>query len=210
MRPILDRLHGLRRRLLIHRRGIAALCAGLAVLLLVQVFRPPAPETVPVWVVTRDVPVGEALVRDDLRRARWPTGVGVRGVDGVDGLVGRTVIVPLERGQPLSERQVLGAPALVGYPGRTAVAIRLPDPDVVDLLDPGEVIDLWITGAKADAQARAAVEGAVVVAVPEADEGPLGAASGQGRLVVLAVEDDEVAVVAAAATSGFLSVAWRR
>lgn len=213
MRALLPLLARLRRRLLLHRRGLAALGAGLAALVLVPLLRPSPPPTVEVWVATHDVAAGEALEADDLRTVRWPAALAppsaVSTRSGRDRLIGRTTVMPVQRGQPVTARSVLANAALAGHPGRDAVAVRVPDPDVVDLLVPGDAIDLWVTDVHGDGGARKVVTGARVLAVPPPREGVLGSEA-NGRVVVLAVDRESVADVTAAVSGGFLNVVWSR
>lgn len=212
MRPLLRLFSDLRRQILIHRRGLAALCAAGAVLVTLQTLRPAAPITVELWTAARDVPAGTRLTRDDLGRTAYPPDLAPgEAVPDLDRLVGRTLVVPLERGQPVSARHLLGRNALVGYPGRAAIAVRLPDADVATLLRPGDRVDLWSTDARNPGPAALVVDDAAVLAASEPESGGLtSAGAASGALVLLAVPNDEIATVAAATATGFLSVAWNR
>ena len=184
MHALLTVLVRIRRRVLLHRRALAALCAGLAALVTVSLLRPSPPPTVPVWVAARDVAAGEALEPDDLRSVRWPAALAPASAlssrDDRDRLVGRTAVVPVQRGQPVTVRSVLGDSALTGHPGRDVIAVRVHDTDVAGLLVPGDEIDLWVTDPRAGGGARQVVTGARVVAVPPVQEGVL-ASAGNGR-----------------------------
>lgn len=176
----------------------------------VPTLRPEAPATVPVWVAARDLSPGAVLARDDVRRAAWPRGLDPPARVEVADLIGRTVVTPMLRGLPLTAASVLGRDGLAGHPGRAAVAVRLPDPDVAELLAPGDAIDLWVGETGDSGQPHRVVADARVLAVPEPEDGPLDTSAGDGRVVVLAVDEEVVGEVATAATRGFLSVAWSR
>ena len=153
--------------------------------------------------------VGSQLARDDLHLIRVAATLAPRPrVRDPAGLLGRTVITPLQRGQPLSRSALLDEHTSTGYPGRSVMAVRLAL-DVARLLHPGDRVDLWATGEHADA--NAVTEDAVVVAVPAAE--PQSGFSGTpsaGLLVVLAVPVGDVGDLASASASGFLTVAWNR
>ncbi len=203
-------LREFRRRLLIHRRGIAALCAAAAVLLSLRALQDPGVPTVPVWTVARDVPAGTRLTSADLRRASFPTAaVPASAVKDPSLLLGRTVAQPLERGQTLSARQVLGSTVLDGHPGRVAIAVRIPDAGVAALLHTGDRVDLWATDPRSNGPAELAVTDAVVLSTGQRSEANSGA-NATGALVVLAVVPAAVPELAAATSTGFLSVAWNR
>ena len=57
------RLGRLRRRVLLHRRLLAALCVGAAVLAGLQAAAPPPPATVAVWTAARDLPERQPCCR---------------------------------------------------------------------------------------------------------------------------------------------------
>lgn len=201
--PLLDRA---RRRLLIHRRGLGAVLVAAAVWAGLRSLGPPGPETVPVWTAAADLPAGSVLERDDLRRTAYPLD-GVPGgvVGSPDEAVGRTVLAPVPAGLPITESQLLGPRALDGYPGRSAMAVRI-DPSAAALLRPGDRIGL-VAGDPQGGPAEPVAAEALVMTVPDAPaDGPT--AVGSGRLVVLAVRPTETAAVAAAAVSRFLTIVW--
>jgi len=57
-------------------------------------------------------------------------------------VLGRTLATPLGTGEPLTPAHLTGRERLVGYPGRVAVAVRIPDADVAALLTPGQRVAL--------------------------------------------------------------------
>jgi Flp pilus assembly protein CpaB len=203
-------LDDLRRRLLVHRRLVGAALAALATWLVVQSATAPPPETVPVWTAARDLGSGTVLTRDDLSRTGFaPGSVPAAAVTSADAVLGRTLATPLGRGEPLTPAHLTGADALAGHPGRSAVAVRIPDADVVALLTPGQRVALVATDPQGGRPPERLVEDAAVLAVPQASDGAAGGAL-LGRLVVFAVPADLADEVAAAATSRYLAVVWNR
>lgn len=212
--PLLAPLRDLRRRVLLHRRGLAALCATAAVLICLHAVRPPAPATVPVWVAAHDLDAGRALVASDLRRASYSPGtVPGSAVHDPGRLLGHALILPVAAGQPLAADQVLGSAALAAFPGRAAVAVRIADRDAARLMRPGDRIDLWATDPRAGGPARLLVAGAITLdQAAQGDNGVAGAGAGTaaGALVVLAVPRADVPAVAAATNIDYLTVVWNR
>ncbi|RNL62406.1 pilus assembly protein CpaB [Nocardioides marmoriginsengisoli] len=208
---VVARIH---RSLLIHRRGLAALCLGLSCWLVLGEVRAGPARTVEVWTAAHDLPGGAALTADDLRRTKFlaetaPPAAALRA----EQLVGRTLAAPLARGDVLTRADLVGSRRLDGYPGRSAVGLRIPDADAAALLRPDDHVDL----VASDPQQRGAgsrdpetlVRDAIVLAVPRAASGP-GAGDHPGRLVVFAVPSDDAAHVAATGATLFLTPIWNR
>jgi Flp pilus assembly protein CpaB len=209
MKP-LRLLDDLRRRVLIHRRLLGALCAGLAAWLVVQAATAPPPTTVPVWTAARDLPTGTVLTTHDLRRTPFaPGSAPAAAVRSVGDVLGRTLATPLGAREPVTPAHLVGAERLAGYPGREAVAVRLPDSGVVSLLTPGQSVALVATDPQGGRPPERIAEGAVVLAVPKQsrDTAP---STLTGRLVVFAVPATEADDLAAAGTTRYLTVVWSR
>jgi Flp pilus assembly protein CpaB len=203
-------LDDLRRRILVHRRLLGALLAGLATWLVVQAATAPPPGTVPVWTARHDLPSGTVLTRADLSRTDFaPGSVPAAAVGSPGAVLGRTLATPLGRGEPITPSHLTGSESLAGYPGRSAVAVRVPDAEVVALLTPGQQVTLVATDPQGGGAPQRVVDDAAVLAVPRVAEGTGGGAL-SGRLVVFAVPADRADDVAAAATSRYLTVVWNR
>jgi Flp pilus assembly protein CpaB len=208
MKP-LHALDDVRRRILVHRRLLGSVLVAVAVWLVVQATAAPPPATEPVWTADRDLSSGTVLTRDDLNRTGYaPGSVPAAAVRSVSALVGRTLATPLGRGEPVTAAHLAGAERLAGYPGRAAVAVRIPDPEVVALLTPGQRVTLVATDPQGAVPPERVVEDAAVLVVPRAS----GDASGTlgGRLVVFAVAEDRADDLASAGTTRYLSVVWSR
>lgn len=203
---VLDRV---RRRVLIHRRGLVALAAAVLAWTVVTALRPPAPPQDTVWAARRDLAAGTTLTRDDLARTDVPAGATPTSAHGLRALLGRTLAAPLAEGEIATATQVVGTSRLAGYPGRSAVPVRIPDADTVGLLRVGDRIDLVGSDPAGDRPATRIAEDAVVLALPRSAAGANASPTG-GRLVVLAVPDAETVEMADAASSLFLTVIWNR
>ena len=187
---VLRLVRRLRRRVLLHRRLLAALCAGAAVLVGLQAAAPPPPETVTVWTAARDLAGGDVLGADDLTatrlRARRPCPTA-RSADPA-AVVGRTLAAPLTRGEPLTRVSTLARGLLRGYPGTTAVPLRITDAAIVDLLRVGDRISLVVADPDGRRTPSRLVDDVPVIAIPKVHES---LSSGTpGRLVVAAIPSD--------------------
>ena len=199
-----------RRLLLSHRRLLAALLTALAVLAALRAVAPAAPATVALTVAARDLPAGTPLARDDLTTVSVPARLVPDGA--ADDPTGETLAAALRRGEPVTDARLVG-PALAAGPGQVAVPIRLPDPGMAGLLDPGDRIDLLAIDPSADGPegAERVAAGALVLAVPGMDQGGNAVTSGlSGRLVVVGVAEDLVDEVTNAAVRSFLTFAFAR
>ena len=203
-------LDDLRRRILVHRRLLGGLFAALAVWLVLQSATAPPPATEPVWTAAHDLASGTVLTRADLARTGFaPGSVPAAAVPSLDAIVGRTLATPLGAGEPITPAHLAGSERLAGYPGRSAVAIRIPDSDVVGLLTPGQRVALVASDPQGGLPPERVAGDAAVLAVPEPDTDSA-AATLTGRLVVVAVPRDEADEVVAAGTTRYLSVVWDR
>lgn len=205
--PSLTRLPGdLRRRVLVHRRALAALLAGLAVLAALRAVQQPPPATVEVWAASRDLAAGSELVPADLTRVSLLPGTVPDGaVTDPRPPVGRILAAPLRRGTPVTDLSVVDRPLTAAWPGRVATPVRLSDPAVVDLLRVGDVVDLVAADPQGETPAHVLAAEVAVVAIPRRAP-PAGDVGLPGRLVLLAVPEAEAAAVAAAGISGYLTV----
>lgn len=199
---------GVRRRVLLHRRLLAALCAGGAVLVAVQAASPPAPPTERVWVAGRALPGGALLAADAVEARDVPPDLVPDDavVDPAD-VVGRPLAAPVSRGEALTRQRVVGPGLSAAYPGTAAVPVRFADAAVVDLLRPGDRVDVVAAPDDGSAPPALLVADVAVAAVPE----PLEAVAqpgAPGRLVVLAVPRSEAAAVASATTTAVLIPVW--
>ena len=209
MRSVLRPLVRLRRRVLLHRRPLAALTAGAAVLAALQATSPPPPRTVPVWAAQRDLPSGSVLGPGDLVEVRLPpTTVPDDSIDAPGEAVGRTLAAPMSRGEVVTSRRTVGPGLLEGYPGTTAVPLRITDAAVATMLRVGDRVSLVAADPDGRASPRLLVEDVPVVALPRPEDGALSGTP--GRLVVAAVPSSAAEEVAARAATSVLIPVWSR
>jgi Flp pilus assembly protein CpaB len=201
-------LDDLRRRVLVHRRLLGALCAAVATWLVVQAATAPPPATVPVLTAARDLATGTVLTGHDVRRTGFAPGtIPAAGLTSADDVLGRTLATPLGAGEPVTLAHLAGTERLAAYPGREAVAVRIPDAGVVALLTPGQRVSLVATDPQGGRPPERVAPDAVVLAVPKASR-DVGPTTLTGRLVVFAVPASEADDLAAAGTTLYLTVVW--
>lgn len=189
--------------MLVRRRSIAALLAAVAVAAGLHAATATPPPLVQVAVATHDLPSGVVLERDDVRLTGFAPGSVPTGAIGDDEISGRTLAAPLRAGEPVTDVRLVGPRLTDGYPGLTAVPVRLPDAGMAALLRVGDRIDLVAAGAEGgDATVLAA--DVPVLALPDVpdEQGTTGLA---GRLVVIGAASSDVTRIADAAVRAFIT-----
>ena len=171
---------------------------------------------------SRDLPAGTVLESATLETVRLPAEAIPPGAhEQLDALVGRRLATPLLRGSPVTDVSLAGAGLLAGAPpGSVAVPLRPADPSVLDLLGPGQLVNVvagadgaWSpTSGQTAADGSTAVDGsrAVVLAasVPVlwvSGSDPAGGWPGNGGgegLVVVAADQENASRLTAASGSG--------
>jgi Flp pilus assembly protein CpaB len=156
-------------------------------------------------VATRDLASGVELTADDVRvEKRTATTVPDGSQSEVSAVVGATLAGPARRGEVLTDVRVLG-PRLaesVAGPDARIVPLPLADGALLDLVRPGDVVDVLAAGADAgtpagaDARPQLVATAAVVVLVSEK---PKGTGNGSRRIVLVALPAHTANEVAAAA-----------
>jgi Flp pilus assembly protein CpaB len=166
------------------------IAAGLLVLLAAVIALKPDPdrEQADVVVAVRDLSPGATLSADDVALRRQPAVTVPDGAaTAVDAVVGATLAGPSRRGEVLTDARVLGSrlAGLSAGPGARAVPLHLADAAVLDLIRPGDVVDvLGAPSAETDARPRVVASDAVVVLVSAASSAP---GAGNERVVLVAL-----------------------
>ncbi|ROR90006.1 SAF domain-containing protein [Nocardioides aurantiacus] len=198
-----------RRRVLLHRRGLSALCAGLAVLVALGAASPSAAPTVQAWTAASDLPGGSVLRPGSVvAREVPPDALPDDAVTDPRQVVGRVLAAPVTRGETLTRLRVVQGRLLRGYPGRTAVPLRVADGTAVSLLRVGDRVSFVLADPDGRAAPELLVDDVPVVALPA---GGASASEGAppGRLVVVAVPDLAATRVAARAATAVLIPVWK-
>jgi Flp pilus assembly protein CpaB len=175
-------------------------------------------------VAARDLPAGRKLVAQDLAWANAPEGVDA-GLASSSEALGRALVVPLSKGQPLREANLttrLSGAAIANLlpSGQRAITISLRDTSPEVVLYPGAMVDVLATfevpgrsGPEREALTRTVLEAAKVLAV---NEDAVGAADGAERrsasrrlAVTLAVTAQQAADLELASSRATLGIALR-
>lgn len=155
-----------------------------------------------------DLRPGHRVEADDLRiekrsAATLPDGA----ITSLDGVAGLQVAGPVRRGEILTDARVLRA-RLAGIsvgPDARVVGVRLAEAGMLDVVRPGDVVD--VLGGTADRESpRLLASAAVVVGVSSAAAAP---AVGADRLLLLALPAASAATVAAAGLAGDMALTVR-
>lgn len=163
------------------RKASAAALLALAVFLVLRTVLP-APPGGEAAVATRDLPAGHVLTSTDLRTVRVPAHLVPAGALDPPSADGRRLALPLGDGEILTGTRLRPATAFGSLaPTERAVHVRVADPGALDLVHPGDRVDLLaapdgrpvatdvrILGVDpaADALGPAAPGGGLVVAAP--------------------------------------------
>jgi Flp pilus assembly protein CpaB len=186
-------------------RTLAArrVAAGALVIVaaVVAVRSDPRGDRTEIVVATRDLAPGVELTADDVRlENRMAATVPDGSQSDVDTVIGATLAGPARRGEVLTDVRVLGprlAESMAG-PDARIVPLPLADSALLDLVRPGDVVDVLAAGTEtgADARPQLVATDAVVVLVSEK---PKGAGGGSDRVVLVVVGAHAANDVAAAA-----------
>ena len=173
------------RLVLRHRRPLAALFAGLAVLLALGALRAEPPGRA-VVVAARDLASATVLDDDDVRRATLPESAApAHSTHRIADVVGRTVAGPMRRGEVITDRRVVRADRMSGFPAGTVLAtLRLADADALSSLGIGDRVDVVAVDPEGGGDTEVVARGVEIVTMPRVDD-----ASGGVPVGVATTED---------------------
>ena len=185
------------------RRPLAAILAGLSVLLLWSALRSPEGPREPLVVAARDIAAGTTLTAADLSTSSLPQAYLPPGaLTDAGGAIGQITATALRAGEPVTDTRLANGTLRIER-GLSAVPIRLADAGLGALLSPGLHID--VVAASEESSGRIIAADVRVVAVPR----PGSLSTQQGTLVIVAAPRDEAVVLAATAASVPLSAILR-
>lgn len=185
---------------------LLCLAAGLAV----QQLTPQPDPTVSAWAAARDLPAGRVLAASDLVALRIPPSVLPGGSLQQAALEGKQLAVALRQGQLLSDSLLVGPGLLAGSPpGAGAVPLRMADPTSVQLVSPGQLVNVVMTSGNGYEQAASSqvLASAVPVLWTSAQGGRAGQwldAGDTDGLMVVAADAEQAKRLAGASTQGKL------
>ncbi|QWC84147.1 hypothetical protein KLP28_11080 [Nocardioidaceae bacterium] len=190
--PLLPRARrawwGVRRALILHRRRWALLLVLLAVVTALAATQGTKQPLTPVVVARADLTAGSVVTREDLEvRGFTPESVPSSAEATPDRLLGRTLAVPVRRGEPVGLHRLAGGEQRGTAPGLTTVPVRIVEAS--QLLRDGDVVDL----VAADGQGEALTVARTLPVVGRV-----------GELVLLGVPAAQVDAVVGASSAGYL------
>lgn len=210
-RPSQRRLGSLSRWLNRNRRLVAALLLCIAAGLTVQQLTPAPADTVIAFAAARDIPAGKTLEPGDVSGISVPPGLLPSGSPvSASAFEGKQLATPLRRGQLLTDAQILGPGLLAGSPaGTAAVPLRMSDPASIQLVSPGQLVNVVLTGGndfKQTEQSQVLAEAVPVLwtSVQGGKAGPWLATADSDGLIVVAAGADQARRLAGASTQGKL------
>ncbi|MGY4648800.1 SAF domain-containing protein [Mycobacterium sp. URHB0021] len=187
-------------------RTVAArrVAAGTLVILaaIAAVRSDPDGDRVHIVVAAKDLSPGVALSPSDVVvETRTATTIPDGSQSDVTTVVGATLAGPARRGEVITDVRLLGPRLAESAAGSDARIVPLPlaDTALLDLIRPGDVVDVLAAGPTdtgTDAGPQVIATDAIVVLVSEK---PKGAANGSDRVVMVAVGAQEANAVAGAA-----------
>jgi Flp pilus assembly protein CpaB len=126
------------------------------------------------------------------------------------GLAGKQLAAPLRQGQLLTDAQLVGPGLLTGAPpGSAAVPLRMADPSSIQLVSPGQLVNVVLTSGNGYEQASTSkvLAQSVPVLWTSGQEGQSGewlAAGDSDGLLVVAATPAQASALAGASTQGKL------
>ncbi|MFD1212624.1 Flp pilus assembly protein CpaB [Arthrobacter sp. GCM10027362] len=192
-----------------HHRLLAALLLCAAAGLAVQALSPAPLSTVPVVVAAEDLPAGTVLSAAHLAVHAHPAAAGPAGSTAVPAdLLGRRLASALRAGSPVLDTSLVGPGLLTGSPpGTVAVPVRPADPSTVQLVNPGQLVDIVLSSGNGFEQPAASTVLARSVPVLWKADGATAAAglldsTPSAGLVVVAASPAEATALASSSSRG--------
>ncbi|WP_354184640.1 RcpC/CpaB family pilus assembly protein [Arthrobacter sp. UYCu712] len=186
---------------------LLCVAAGIAV----QQLTPAPDDTVSALAAVRDLPAGKILDAGDVAVLNIPDGLLPDGsFSHPSAIQGKQLAAALRQGQLLSDSQLLGPGLLAGSPpGSSAVPLRMADPASIQLLSPGQLVNVVISGGNGFDQP--ATSEVLAAAVPVLWTSAQGGKAGQwlatgepDGLMVVAADAGQSRRLAGASTQGKL------
>jgi pilus assembly protein CpaB len=194
-----------------NRRLAIALLLCIAAGIAVHQLTPAPADTATTLAAARDLPAGTALAAADLAPVKIPPQlVNAGSITDPSEATGKQLAAPLRKGQLLTDSQLLGPGLLAGAPpGSAAVPLRMADPSSIQLVSPGQLVNVVLTGANGYAQNSPSqvLASSVPVLWTSGQGGKTGQWLGTGEtdgLIVVAAAPDQAARLAGASTQGKL------
>ena len=163
----MDRIH---RFVFEHRRTLAAVLAGLAVLATLTALRQ-TPESTPVLVARHDLRSGHVLTGTDLRTTSVPAAARPSRTLERRAAIGRRVAGPMRAGEAVTDYRVLQGDTLAGYPDDAVLTtIRVDRADGLTGLRVGDRVDVVAVDPDGETKAQIVARDVEIVTLPRAQE----------------------------------------
>jgi len=190
-----------------------AAAGALVILAAVAALRPdPDDARTDIVVAARDLAPGIELSEGDVRlETHTATTIPDGSQSDLGAVVGATLAGPARRGEPLTDVRLLGPRLAKSSAGPNAriVPLHLQDTALLDLIRPGDVVDVLAAGADTAAGGNAAPQvvatGAIVVL---ASQKPTGTGNGGDRVVLVALPAHDANEVAGAALTRMVTLTF--
>ncbi|WP_247046413.1 Flp pilus assembly protein CpaB [Arthrobacter rhizosphaerae] len=177
----------------------------------VQQLTPAPAQTLTVMAAVEDLPTGRTLGPGDVVEVHLPLELMPQGTftDSTE-LNGKQLAAPLRKGQLLVDSHLVGPGLLTGAPpGSAAVPLRLADQSSIQLLAPGQLINVVLTGGNGYEQQGSSE--VLAEGVPVLWTSAQGGKTGQwleneasDGLIVVTANPDQASRLAGASTKGKL------
>jgi Flp pilus assembly protein CpaB len=159
----MDRIH---RFVFEHRRLLAAVCTGLAVLTALSALSR-EPDGADVLVARHDLRSGHVLTSSDLRTATVPPASRPSHSLGRGAAVGRRVAGPMRAGEAITDYRVMQGDALAGYADDAVLTtIRVDRADGLTGLHVGDRVDVIAVDPDGESKAKVVARAVEVVTLP--------------------------------------------
>lgn len=194
-----------------NRRLAVALLLSAAAGIGVHELTPAPAQTLTVMAAVQDLPTGRTLGPDDVAEVHLPLELLPEGTfTDSNGLKGKQLAAPLRKGQLFADSHLVGPGLLTGAPpGSAAVPLRLADPSSIQLLAPGQLINVVLTGGNGFEQQGSSE--VLAEGVPVLWTSSQGGKTGQwlekedaDGLIVVTANPDQAGRLAGASTKGKL------
>lgn len=132
-----------------NRRLVVSLLLCVAAGITVHQLTPASEQRVTVLSAVRDLPAGSSLADSDFKPlVVLPDGAPAGALTSSAGVRGKQLASPLKKGQIPTDAQLLGPGLLTGaVPGTAAVPLRMADPASIQLVSPGQLVNIVLTAA---------------------------------------------------------------
>jgi Flp pilus assembly protein CpaB len=196
----------LARFLTLHRRLVAAVAAMLSVAALAVVLTGRDQVLVEVVTVVQRVEAGQTVTADDIRLAGVPEAFLPQGaLTQAETAVGRLAAAGLPVGAIVTTDALVSSAGRASASGRLVMPLTLTQPELVELLRPGDAVALIVSDPYGE---TTVIDDVVIVGLPQSDSGGL-LSSATASSILIDVSDAVAAQLTAARAASTITIALR-